>query len=127
MMVRASLELQFFAGSLIINHFQTKMTSLNQRTIAIFKDRGYLCDTVESYNSFTRRKKDLFTIFDVLAVGNKETIGIQITSKSNMSSRIRKIQESEALPYLLNAGWRIIVIGFFKQPNGRYACKEFEF
>jgi hypothetical protein len=103
------------------------MTSLNQRTIAIFKDRGYLCDTVESYNSFTRRKKDLFTIFDVLAVGNKETIGIQITSKSNMSSRIRKIQESEALPYLLNAGWRIIVIGFFKQPNGRYACKEFEF
>jgi hypothetical protein len=126
-MVRASLELQFFAGSLIINHFKTKMTSLNQRTIEIFKDRGYVCDVVESYNFFTKRKKDLFTIFDVLAVGNGETLGIQITSKSNMSARIKKIENAEVLPHLIAAGWRVIVIGFFKQQNGRYACKEFEF
>ena len=127
MMVRASSELQFFAGSLIINHFQIKMTSLNQRAIAIYKNKGYICDTVESYNSFTKRKKDLFTIFDVVAVGNKETVGIQLTSKSNMSARIRKITESDALPYLLSAGWRVVVMGFYKQPNGRWACKEFEF
>jgi len=103
------------------------MTSLNQRAIAIYKNKGYICDTVESYNSFTKRKKDLFTIFDVVAVGNKETVGIQLTSKSNMSARIRKITESDALPYLLSAGWRVVVLGFYKQPNGRWACKEFEF
>ena len=103
------------------------MTSLNQRTIAIYTEKGYVCDVVESYNAFTKRKKDLFSIFDVLAVGNGETIGIQITSKSNMSSRIKKISESNMLPYLLAAKWRIIVIGFFKKPNGRYDYKEFEF
>lgn len=103
------------------------MTSLNQRAIAIYKNKGYICDTAESYNSFTKRKKDLFTILDVVAVGNKETIGIQLTSKSNMSARIKKITESDALPYLLSAGWRVVVLGFFKQPNGRWACKEFEF
>lgn len=95
--------------------------------MALLESRGYKCDVVESYNVFTRRKKDLFHIFDILAVGNGETIGIQITSKSNMSSRVKKISESEYLPELIKAKWRILVIGWFKQPNGRYACKEFEF
>jgi hypothetical protein len=101
--------------------------SLNQRTIALYAEQGYKCEVVESYNAFTKRKKDLFGIFDVLAVGNEQTIGIQITSKSNMSARIKKIQESEFLPELLRSNWRIVVIGWFKKPNGRYDCKQFEF
>jgi hypothetical protein len=52
---------------------------------------------------------------------------VQITSKSNISSRIKKIEESEYLPLLLEAGWRIIVFGWFKKDNGRYDYKEFEF
>ena len=103
------------------------MSSLNQRTIALLRSRGSLCDIVESYNAFTKRKKDLFGIFDILAIGNNETIGVQITSKANMSARIKKIQESEFLPELLNSSWRIVVIGWFKQKNGRYDYKEFEF
>ena len=103
------------------------MGSLNQRTIALYAEQGYKCEVVESYNAFTKRKKDLFGIFDVLAVGNEQTIGIQITSKSNMSARIKKIQESEFLPELLRSNWRIVVIGWFKKPNGRYDCKQFEF
>jgi len=88
---------------------------------------GYKCTVVESYNSFTRRKKDLFGIFDVLAVGAGQTIGIQITSKSNMNARVKKIEESEFLPEIIGAGWRIIVIGWYKKPNGRYDYKELEF
>jgi hypothetical protein len=103
------------------------LSSLNQRTVALFTERGYSCTVVESYNSFTKRKKDLFGIFDVLAVGNQETVGIQITSKSNMAARMRKIQESEYLPEIIRSGWRVVVIGWFKKPNGRYDCKEFEF
>jgi hypothetical protein len=91
------------------------------------ESRGYKCDVVESYNAFTRRKKDLFSIFDILAIGNGETVGIQITSKSNMSSRIKKISESEFLPELVRSGWKILVLGWYKKPNGRYDYKEFEF
>jgi hypothetical protein len=101
--------------------------SQNSRTVALLASRGYKCDIVESYNSFTRRKKDLFHIFDILAVGNGETIGVQITSKSNMSSRIKKISESEYLPELIKSKWRVIVLGWYKKPNGRYDYKEFEF
>jgi len=103
------------------------LSSLNQRTVALFTEKGYKCTVVESYNSFTRRKKDLFGIFDVLAVGEGQTIGIQITSKSNMSARVKKIEESEFLPEIIGAGWRIIVIGWYKKPNGRYDYKELEF
>jgi hypothetical protein len=91
------------------------------------ESRGYKCDVVESYNAFTRRKKDLFSIFDILAIGNGETVGIQITSKSNMSSRIKKISESEFLPELVRSGWKILVLGWYKKENGRYDYKEFEF
>jgi hypothetical protein len=91
------------------------------------ESRGYKCDLVESYNHFSRRKKDLFNIFDILAIGNGETVGIQITSKSNMSSRIKKISESEFLPELVRSGWRLVVIGWYKKDNGRYDYKEFEF
>ena len=103
------------------------LSSLNQRTITLFTERGYLCDTVESYNAFTRRKKDLFGVFDILAIGNGETIGIQLTSKGNMSARIKKISNCDFLPALLESKWRIVVIGWFKKDNGRYDYKEFEF
>ncbi len=91
------------------------------------ESRGYKCDIVESYNAFTRRKKDLFSLFDILAIGNGETVAIQLTSKSNMSARVKKIANSDILPELLKAKWRILVIGWFKKPNGRYDYKEFEF
>ena len=124
MMVRASFELQFIACSLIIMDF---MTSLNQRTVSLLKEQGYQSTVVETYCAFTKRKKDLFGIFDILAVGNGETIGVQITSKANMSARIKKIQESPFLPEIIRSGWRIKVLGWFKQKNGRYDYKEFEF
>ena len=69
----------------------------------------------------------MFGILDMVAIGNEETLGIQMTSKSNMSSRIKKIQESDYFVELLRSKWRIIVIGWFKKQNGRYDFKEFEF
>jgi len=103
------------------------LVSHNARTIALYESKGYKCDIVESYNSFSRRKKDLFGIFDIVAIGNGETLGIQLTSKSNMSSRIKKITDSDFFTEIVRSGWRIIVIGWYKKENGRYDYKEFEF
>jgi hypothetical protein len=103
------------------------LVSQNARTIALYESKGYKCDIVESYNSFSRRKKDLFGIFDIVAIGNGETLGIQLTSKSNMSSRIKKITNSDFFTEIVRSGWRIIVIGWYKKENGRYDYKEFEF
>jgi len=91
------------------------------------REQGYLVATVEHYNSFTRRKHDLFGCIDLLAIGNGETLAIQVTSRSNMSARIKKIQDNLALPEMLRSKWRIIVHGWDKGTNGRYRLKEFEF
>ena len=101
--------------------------TLTQRTTKLLRERGYIVATVEYYNSFTRRKHDLFGCIDLLAIGNGETLAVQVTSKSNMSARIRKIEDNEALPEMLRSGWRVIVHGWFKNKSNRYELKETEF
>jgi len=101
--------------------------TLTLRTTKHLRELGYLVATVEHYNSFTRRKHDLFGCIDLLAIGNGETLAIQVTSRSNMSARIKKIEDAEALPEMLRSKWRIIVHGWDKGTNGRYRLKEFEF
>ena len=99
----------------------------SQRTVAHLRKLGYQTANVEHYNYFTKRKHDLFGCIDILAIGNDETLAVQVTSKSNMSARIKKIEASEALPEMLRSGWRVIVHGWWKGTNGRYQLKEFEF
>jgi hypothetical protein len=99
----------------------------SQRTTKHLREQGYLVATVEHYNSFTRRKHDLFGCIDLLAIGNGETLAIQVTSRSNMSARIKKIEDNLALPEMLRSKWRILVHGWDKGTNGRYRLKEFEF
>ena len=99
----------------------------SQRTVAHLRKLGYQTANVESFNYFTKRKHDLYGCIDILAIGNGETLAVQVTSKSNMSARIKKIEESEALPEMLRSGWRVIVHGWWKGTNGRYQLKEFEF
>lgn len=98
-----------------------------QRSISLLKGQGYLVSIVERWNPFAKIRQDLYGCIDLLAIGNGETLAIQVTSKSNMSARIKKIQDNEALPVMLSSGWRVIVHGWGKGKNGRYELKEFEF
>lgn len=102
------------------------MSSPTQRTLAELKKRGYpLVQVVERWNSFARVRQDLFGIIDVVAVTNEgDTIGIQATSRSNMSARIKKIAEHESTPKLRQAGWWLWVWGWDKGPDGRWRLKE---
>lgn len=99
----------------------------SQRSIKHLRDDGYQVANVEHYNAFTKRKHDLFGCIDLLAIGNGETLAVQVTSKSNMSARVKKIEESEALPEMLRSGWRVIVHGWWKNKSNRYELKVFEF
>jgi len=101
--------------------------NLSARSIAFMKEKGYLVANVESYNHFIKRKKDLYGVIDLLCIGNGETVAVQVTSKSNMSSRIKKIEASDAFPEMLRSGWRVLVHGWWKNKSNRYELKEFEF
>jgi len=96
--------------------------SITQKTRDSLKERGYVSEKVERFNAFTKRYHDLFTVWDVLGVGNKETIAVQVTSRGNISTRIKKIEESEFINDVREAGWRLEVHGWDKHKN-RWRCK----
>ena len=93
--------------------------SPTQRTLARLRKENYdLIEVVEHYNFFSKKRHDLFGIIDILAIDHKGVVtALQVTSYSNMSSRVRKITESRALPFLRAADWVILVEGWRKKDN----------
>lgn|SRR6516164_11646408 len=99
------------------------MSSPTQRTLAHLRAAGYpLVQVVERWNPYARVRQDLFGIIDVVAVG-ADIVGVQATSASNVSARVAKITESEALPILRNAGIRALVHGW-RKVRGRWQLRE---
>lgn len=101
------------------------MASLAARSAAVLRERGYIVAIVEHYNSYTRRKHDLYGCIDLLAIGHGETVAVQVTSRANTSTRRHKIEDAEAYPEMLRSGWRVIVHGWDKQ-GSRWRLQEVE-
>jgi hypothetical protein len=99
--------------------------SLTPKSKALLVEQGYQVALVEHYNAFTKRKHDLFGCIDLLAIGNGETVAVQVTSKSNLAARKHKVEEAEAYPEMLRSKWRVILHGWFKE-NNRWQLKEVE-
>ena len=99
--------------------------TLTGRSTALLRERGYIVATVEHYNAFTKRKHDLFGCIDLLAIGNGETVAVQVTSKGHLSERRHKVEEAEAYPEMLRSGWKVVLHGWYKEAN-RWQLKEVE-
>jgi len=97
--------------------------SPTQLTKRHFERQGYKVAIVERWNPHANVRQDLFGIIDVLCVGNGETVAVQCTSYSNISSRVNKIADADATPELREAGWRILVQGW-RKPGHRWECRE---
>ena len=95
------------------------MKGPTERTLAELRRQGYRADVVEKWIPQARRRKDLFDIIDIVAIGNGETIGVQCTSASNVASRVTKIEESDAVRDLRESGWRLLVIGWRSKMVGK--------
>ena len=93
------------------------------RTLKKMRDQGYLAAVVEKWNPHVKVRNDLFGFIDVLAISDNETVAIQTTSYSNMSKRIKKIQEHENVGAVRKAGWKIVVHGWRKVKN-RWQVRE---
>lgn len=74
-------------------------------------------ETVERWIPGANIRKDLFGWIDLLAIRDGETLAVQTTSWSNMSSRVNKIAESDTIDAVRKAGWTIWVIGWKKDKH----------
>jgi hypothetical protein len=97
-----------------------------QRSLAHLREQGATVVVVERWNPFSRTRQDMFGIIDLVALLDGQTIGVQTTSLSNMSARVKKIAECEHLPALRKSGWRLLVHGWGPGSNGRYRLREID-
>jgi hypothetical protein len=84
---------------------------------------GYYIEKVEHWNSFGRVRQDLFGFADLIGLHPEERpILVQVTSKSNMRAREKKILASP-LYTLASKCFTIVVQGWAKEGN-RWTHKE---
>ncbi len=84
---------------------------------------GWLVAVVERWNPHARIRQDLFGFIDLVAVRAGETLAVQSTSTSNVSTRVTKIAESPNVGIVREAGWAIHVHGWSKK-QGRWVLRE---
>ena len=89
----------------------------------LYKSRGYTCWLCECANGYIRR--DLYGFIDVLAIKPGERpVGIQATSRSNVSSRVKKIQNHEHYDLVKTSLCDIVVHGWDGKKRGDDALRE---
>ncbi len=92
-------------------------------TLRALRRDGYTAQVVEHWVPGANVRRDLFGIVDVLAIRGEETLGVQATSDSNVSARVRKIAESEHIAAIREAGWSVFVFGWRKEGT-RWVCRK---
>jgi hypothetical protein len=96
--------------------------SPTQRSLAYLREQGYLVAIVERWNPHARIRQDLWGWCDLLAIRKSEVLAVQVTA-SAVSERIKKIQESETVAAVRDAGIRIEIHGWRKNSKGRYILR----
>ena len=112
-----------FLLTILIFLFRMTTKSPTQRSLEFLREQGYHCEVVEKWNHWTKRRADLWTWCDILAIRKDEVLAVQVTSGSNVSARIKKIQESDTVALVRDAGIRIEIHGWRKAANGRYVIR----
>src|SRR3989344_8614522 len=69
--------------------------SPTQRTLKVLREKeGAIAQVVERWNSFAKIRIDLFGFIDIVALRGGDIVGIQVTSGSNHTARVKKIRDN---------------------------------
>lgn len=90
------------------------------RSLKYLRDQGYLSQVVEKWIPQAGKRVDLFGFIDILALKGGEVLGVQTTSASNLSARVKKIQEHENVGVVRDAGIAIHCHGWRKNSKNRW-------
>jgi len=89
-------------------------SSPTQRTLALLRKEGWNAEVTEKWIPGANIRKDLWGFIDVLAIRGKEILGVQATSYTNTSTRVKKIEDSDNVAAVREAGIGIHVHGWRK-------------
>jgi hypothetical protein len=100
------------AEFLTIGDVQRKRQDFNDRAKTYLGKTFDHWHRVDYFDTRTNRSRDFLGIFDYVCFNPNDTVGVQITSVSQMSVRRRKILESQEYDQVKRAGWRVLLLGF---------------
>jgi hypothetical protein len=89
-------------------------TSPTQRTLKLFRSMGYTCYITERWNPFAHIRQDLYGFIDVLAIKEKEIVGIQACAGASHAARRAKIAAEPNAKLWLLAGGKIALVSWSK-------------
>lgn len=93
------------------------MATPTQKSLKLLRENGYLCHIVEHWNPFAKIRQDLYGFIDILAVKKKKILGVQTTSRGNVSTRAKKILGHDNYKKVKESGIEIEVHGWEKGSN----------
>ncbi len=105
------------------------MSSPTQRSLDHMRKKGYAAYVVEKWNPHARIRQDLAGFIDVLCLhtdNERDIVGVQSTSYSNIASRVNKIATHENVATVRKAGIRIVVHGWRKVKVKGHAAEVLE-
>ena len=90
------------------------MASPTSRSLKWLRDQGYICEVVEKFNYFTKQRKDLFNVIDIIAVhpGQVGVLGVQVTSRVHTQERVHKCKKELMIKTWLAAQNKLEVHGW---------------
>lgn len=114
------------AGKVKPNREKPKKTGradLNEPCRKHLAGLGLKFERVDYFDHLTKRSHDLLGMFDYLAFGDGQTIGVQLTSRNNVAARVTKLKADKRLAWVHKAGWTVWVLGFDKNSSGRWQAE----
>lgn len=90
-----------------------------QRSLAYLRENGYLVEIVEHWNPWVKQRKDLWGWCDLLAIKRDKVLAVQVTA-SGASARVKKIQASDTIARVREAGITVHVHSWRKLSDGKY-------
>ena len=92
-------------------------TSPTVRSLAILRKEGYTAQVVERWNAYGMVRIDLFGFIDICAIkeGESGVLGVQTTSQSNVSARLKKILFIPESKLWLITGNKLLLHGWAKK------------
>ena len=98
-------------------------SSPTQRALWHLRDDGWTAQVVERWNQYAKVRQDLFGVIDIVAMREGTGIlGVQATSGSNHSTRVKKIIASTEAHVWVKSGAELWVMSFEKK-KGRYITR----
>lgn len=97
--------------SLYENTDREKRYNGTARAKTWLRNNGYQFERVDYFDARFNRAHDLLGMFDFLAFRIGETVGVQLTTINNVAARIKKIRADARLQWVLDAKWRVLVLG----------------